>query len=119
MRPTIGRIVQYRLRSTDAEAISRRRANPTVYNQGNAVRAGDVVAMTVTTDGIVVPPAPGSEDAKLLAGEAGPGGAYAASDPVYEINGQATLDGNDAHWVTSATGPGTEEGQWNWPPRQR
>ena len=95
MNLTIGRIVHYRLTETEATAINRRRASPTAYNHGNEVRAGDTVALTVTREGKAIPPPPGSEDAKLLAGEAGPGGAYAAGDPVYEINGQATLDGND------------------------
>jgi len=32
------------------------------------------------------------------------------------VNGQAILDGDDAHWVTSAR-QGDAEGQWAWPHR--
>lgn len=91
---SVGRIVHYRLSSTDAERIEARRAYARAKSDpdppgGNTVRAGDVVPL------IVVHP---------------------WSDVV--LNGQAILDGNDTYWVTSAEqGDGTCDGRWFWPPR--
>ena len=117
MRPTIGRIVHYRLTREDAESIShRRRSYLHQHFRGNDVREADIVAMTVTRDGITLAP-DDAFDRAALAGELGPGAAYAAAAPRFEINAQAWLDGNDTFWVTSAKGPGTKLGEWSWPPR--
>jgi len=85
---TPGRIVQYRLSESDCDSINRRRgATPHLTFHGNLPRAGQVVPCIVVW--------PSSETC---------------------FNGQAFLDGNDTHWVTSVlqgTGPGT----WSWPVR--
>lgn len=119
-QPSIGRIVHYRLSANDAEQISRRRttgasiakrmqqavpsadgtAEP-IYGWpagaqahiGNSVSAGDIVPLMVV---------------RVWPDEFGPG--------IPGVNGQASLDGNDVLWITSAR-EGTEHGQWSWPPR--
>lgn len=99
MRPTIGRIVHYRLTADEAAAINKRRADArterslakaeggAVIHVGNTAHAGDVVALLVTdTHGADC------------------------------VNGQAFLDGNDSLWVTSTT-YGIGPGEWTWPQR--
>jgi len=122
--PTIGRIVHYRLSEKDAEAINRRRVatdragvldqngvllwpNGAQRHVGSYANKGDVVALTIT---------------KVWPEEYGSGAYLAHHEPgtKYEspfgVNGQATLDGNDTLWVTSAP-HGDLDGCWNWPPR--
>lgn len=94
--PSAGRIVHYRLTEQDADGINGRRDLNRRMLDGNLARAGDVVPMTVVRcwDRHPSDYVPG----KSL------------------LNGQATLDGNDAWWVTSVAegeGPGT----WSWPAR--
>lgn len=105
--PTIGRSLHYRLSEKDAVSINGRRRDRSLYEAnpyndervskkptgfqdhvGNTVQAGDVVALTVTR---------------------------VAEDGSW-VNGQAILDGNDTHWVCSAT-EGTKPGEWAWPQR--
>ncbi len=97
---SVGRIVHYRLTSEDAEAINRRREHAKANLEkmreekpgfqahiGNRVSRGEIVPLQVTN--------------------------------VWEgnrVNGQATLDGNDSLWVTSAD-QGVLNGQWFWPER--
>ena len=103
MKPSIGRIVHYKLSEQDAQSVNRRRvlnagrgANWSAGAQahvGNRVSAGEIVPMIVC---IVWPNEHG---------------------PTFDgVNGQAFLDGNDSLWVTSAK-EGTEPGQWSWPAR--
>jgi hypothetical protein len=101
-KPTVGRIVHYKLTAEQADEISRRRvAKPwepgwppgSQAHVGNPVAEGDVVAMVVV---------------RVWPDEFGPG--------VDGVNGQVLLDGNDSLWVTSGQ-EGTEPGQWQWPPR--
>lgn len=97
-RPSIGRIVHYRLTADDASRIMQwrhdRAANWGAVHHGaqahwgNPVSEGDIVAMIITS--------PDSDD--LIAG------------------GQCILDGNDSYWVQGAH-QGDDAGQWNWPPR--
>ena len=104
MQPSPGRIVHYKVSSTDADAINRRRTNhsairsrlaaePSMWPHGaqahigNTVRAGDVFPMIVV---------------RVWQGDL--------------VNGQAVLDGTDTFWVTSAS-EGEGNGQWSWPPR--
>jgi hypothetical protein len=96
---TVGRTVLYTLSQADAENINRRRGANTgadnwpqgaVAHVGNYAYAGDVVPLTVVR--------------------------------VWQadmVNGQATLDGNDSLWVTSAhkAAGESEQGCWHWPPR--
>ncbi len=101
MRPTTGRIVHYRLSEQDAEQINRRRDHAKRFAEdnthmtpgwqrhiGNRVNAGEVVPMTIVV---------------VWQG--------------HLVNGQASLDGNDCLWVTSAS-EGHGNGQWTWPPRE-
>jgi hypothetical protein len=104
MKPTIGRIVHYRLSAQDAEAINRRRnhafnhrdahhanANGVQLHQGNSVSEGDVYPMMITR--------------------------VWGNEPTSYVNGQVMLDGNDLHWATSVQvgeGPRT----FSWPKRE-
>jgi len=103
MKPTIGRIVLYKLTEEDAKQINRRRTHSQSIADrikedkwpigaqahiGNEVQAGHEVPM------IVIRP-------------------WSATC----INGQALLDGNDTLWVTSAL-QGDLEGNWQWPKRE-
>jgi hypothetical protein len=103
MKPSIGRIVHYRLTEQDATAINRRRVAGAGHQEdwpmgaqahsGNGVRVGEVVPMIIC---IVWPNEHG---------------------PTHDVvNGQCFLDGNDSLWVTSVK-EGTAAGQWSWPPR--
>lgn len=102
MKPTTGRIVQYKLSANDATAIARRRvAKPhepgwplgAQAHVGNHPSAGDTVPLIVV---------------HVWPDEYGPG--------TPGVNGQAFLNGNDQLWVTSAK-EGSEPGQWSWPER--
>lgn len=99
--PTTGRTVHYLLSESDCEEINRRRVDSWEHRKnntsdkpgwqahmGNRVNLGDVVPLTIV--------------------QVWPGDL---------VNGQATLDGNDSLWVTSAK-QGHSFGQWNWPPRE-
>lgn len=98
MRPTIGRIVIYRLNVGDVQQISAARSvpvDPGISGQsfvhgmiGNPVTAGDECpAMVVRT-----------------------------FDEGKHLNLKVQLDGRDTLWVTSR-GEGTEDGTWRWPER--
>lgn len=104
MKPTVGRILHYRLSEQDAEAINRRRTTGAAIAEriqaekwplgaqahiGNGANAGDVVPLIVVT---------------------------VHDEPQLSVNGQAMLDGNDTFWATSRH-EGTEPGTWSWPPR--
>jgi hypothetical protein len=101
-KPSVGRIVHYKLTEEQAEAVNRRRvARPhdpewpagAQAHVGNSAHAGDVVPLII---------------ARIWPDEYGPG---------FEgVNGQAFLDGNDQLWVTSVK-QGTGPGEWSWPPR--
>ncbi len=102
--PTIGRIVHYRLRDTDADAINRRRKDARAkmdwhrenktgaqVHVGNDVSGGEIYPMIITR--------------------------VWGTDPTSAVNGQVLLDGNDLYWVTS-TALGDEPGRFCWPNRQ-
>lgn len=91
-QPTIGRIVHYRLSERDVESITGARLNNTSLF-GSIPKAGDVVPLIIT---------------RVWPDEYGEG--------VAGVNGQAFLDGNHSHWVTSAK-EGADNGEWSWPPR--
>jgi hypothetical protein len=103
MKPTIGRIVHYRLSGQDAIAINQRRKDAREKLQwhhairsgaqvhvGNDVKEGDVFPLIITR----------------VWGEA----------DTSAFNGQLMLDGNDLFWVTS-TAIGEGNRQCFWPPR--
>jgi hypothetical protein len=89
-KPSIGRIVHYRLSEGDAAVIAEKRAQNARLNPHSA---GDTVALVI---------------ARVWPDE------YGSGTP--GVNGQALLDGESSLWVTSAR-EGTEPGQWSWPPR--
>lgn len=110
MKPTIGRILHYRLSEQDATAMTRRRTNgasiaermktePAQWPAGAQAHIGNPVAIGTTVPMIVVAVWPNE-----------------FGDGVPGVNGQALLDGNDVLWVTSAK-EGTEPGTWAWPTR--
>ena len=100
MKPSIGRIVHYKLSAHDAEAINRRRADFAAAppastgfqaHVGNTAEAGQVFPAMIVR---VFDPEGDSGTSNL----------------------QVSLDGNDLYWATSRkTGEG--EGTWAWPPR--
>jgi len=107
MKPTVGRILLYKLTAGDADQINRRRtSSPEIAKRierntpessawpigaqahiGNQVDEGEVYPMIVTR---------------------------VWSDTC--VNGQVILDGNDCLWATSAT-EGDHGHCWQWPPR--
>ncbi|WP_030747600.1 hypothetical protein [Streptomyces sp. NRRL F-5135] len=87
MQPTIGRIVHYRLKTTDVERIaSQRRIYPELA-AGNLVNEGDAVPALIV---------------RVWHGTL--------------CNLRLILDGPDDLWVTSRP-EGDTPGRWTWPPR--
>jgi hypothetical protein len=108
MRPTVGRIVHFKVSAGVAEQVNRRRTNGASVGEriqakiwplgaqahvGNEAREGDVLPMVIC---------------RVWPEEFGPG--------ADGVNGQVFLDGNDTFWVTSAK-EGIGVGEWSWPPR--
>ncbi len=100
MKPSIGRIVHYKLSAHDAAEINRRRADWSAADPvrtglqahvGNHAEAGQVVPATIV---------------RIF----DPSGEHGTS------NLQVALDGNDTFWATSRK-TGDDEGTWAWPPR--
>lgn len=102
-KPTLGRIVLYRLTEPNADAINRRRhharehmpehranSNGVMVHVGNPVKVDDEFPMVIT---------------RVWGPEA-----------TSAINGTVMLDGSDTFWVTSAV-HGNEAGRFRWPPR--
>ncbi len=106
-KPSIGRIVIYKVTAEQADQINRRRtssqsiaeriktSNPdntkwplgAQAHIGNSVSDGDSFPMIIV---------------RVWSGDL--------------VNGQAFLDGNDTLWTLSVK-CGDEDGQWNWPPK--
>lgn len=88
MKPTIGRIVQYKIGIGDVNAIANQRLaiSPGTYN---VARQGDLYPAMVVR----------------------------VFDPtVTTANLQVFLDGPDSYWATSRT-ESDDEGHWSWPAR--
>lgn len=87
-RPTVCRIVLYRLSEDDATAVNRRRnIDPST---GNRVQAGETYPMVITR--------------------------VWGDQPDSAVNGQVLLDGGDTLWATSVLfGEGPRH--FTWPPR--
>jgi hypothetical protein len=107
MKPTVGRIVHYRLSKADAERITTARARDS--ERGNPVGEGSVVPLVVTAFW------PGEYEGGAYLAHHGPGTTYEGPGGV---NGQALLDGPDSLWVCSAPQHPTLSGCWFWPPRE-
>lgn len=101
--PSIGRIVHYRLRASDAEAINRRRKDARekmplhgFFKTGAQVHVGNDVAAEETYPMMIT--------------------RVWGSGPDAMVNGQVHLDGNDLFWVTSVK-VGEGSGTFSWPGR--
>jgi hypothetical protein len=110
MKPSIGRIVIYKLGEADAQDINRRRHDFTAFTR------------TYTR-----PDEPGNPGATGHVGHFGnavrPGEEYPAmivrifpGSPHDMVNLQVHLDGNDTFWATSRH-EGPDESEWRWPER--
>lgn len=125
MKPSIGRIVHFRLTAEQAEQVNRRRVlnsragvldangvrlwpDGAQRHVGNSVGEGQVVPLIVTQ---VWPTE--YEGGRLSHHSAG----TTYESPV-GVNGQAILDGSDSLWVCSAPQHSTLSGCWFWPPRE-
>ncbi len=126
-KPTIGRIVHYRLSADEAARINRRRTTSGSIAErleadkwprgaqahvGNTVGEGEVIPMIVTK----VWPEEYAGNAHL-AHHATDMGKVVDYESTFGVNGQLTLDGTDSLWVTSAPQHSTLTGCWFWPPR--
>lgn len=90
-KPTVGRIVHYRLTDTDAQLIANQRRNlyGSLMSVGNAARLDDVYPAIIVR----------------------------VFDPnSTAVSLQVHLDGPDTYWATSRT-EGLDPGQWSWPAR--
>ncbi len=97
MKPTIGRIVVYKLTHANVQWASEQQSlldeSGVVLHRGNPIAPGDEVPLLVV---------------RVWPDEFGEG--------IPGVNGQAFLDGDHSLWVTSAR-EGTDIGTWHWPER--
>lgn len=97
MKPTIGRIVHYKLSAADAQLINSSRSTRAkregVVSQhlGNHAEAGQVFPATIVR-------------------------IFDPEGSIGTANLQVTLDGVDVYWATSRK-IGNDDGDWTWPPR--
>lgn len=89
MKPTIGRIVLYRVSSDDAAAISAQRER--LGMRGNPIAEGEEVPAVIV---------------RVFENEFGPG--------IPGCNLKLMLDGEDDYWATSRR-EGVERNTWHWP----
>lgn len=89
MKPSIGRIVHYRLSAADVGTLTSWHRQSGA--QGSPIREGQVVAMIIT--------------------------AVALTAEQHFVNGQCFLDGELRYWVKGADF-GEMPGTWSWPPRE-
>jgi hypothetical protein len=106
MKPTLGRIVLYKLGDADAQAINVRRADFEAFQRSHAQ-----------------PHEPGQPGATghvahvgnhAEAGQVFPATVVRIFNP--SVNLQVHLDGNDIYWATSRV-EGDGDGRWYWPER--
>jgi hypothetical protein len=106
MIPSIGRIVLYCLRDSDAGAINHRRQNARTHiNELRGNSTGVMVQASITVAG--------GDTYPMIITRIWPN-----TEPPL-VNGTVMLDGSDTFWATSvgAGEPGVG-GVWIWPPRQ-
>lgn len=127
MKPTIGRIVLYKLGEQDASEINRRRTTGADISK----RIKQEVAVMERHDGGVGVTMTGSAPVWPLGAQAHIGNSVSAGDvfpmlicricgetPESAVNGQVFLDGNDTYWATSRV-CGDNLGNWSWPTIQK
>ena len=121
VKPTVARIVHYKLTAQDAEQINRRRTSGgsiadrlktekwprgAQAHIGNGVSVGQVVPLIVTA----VWPEEYASNVRLAHHPEG-----TKYESPFGVNGQVLLDGNDSFWVTSAPQHPALDGCWSWP----
>jgi hypothetical protein len=124
VKPTVGRIVHYRLSADEAARINRRRTTGSSIASrvedgrwplgaqahiGNSAYEGEVLPLIVTKTW------PTEYDGSARLSHHPEGTKY---ESTFGVNGQVLLDGNDALWVTAAPQHATLPGCWSWPPRE-
>lgn len=100
-KPSLGRVVHYRLSRADAQEINRRRkrfADAPAQSWGFLAPVGNHAAA-----GQMFP----ADIVRIFSDD---------PDETTAVNLQVKLDGTDVLWVTSRT-CGDEDGQWAWPAR--
>ena len=108
MKPSIGRIVHYRLSEQDAAAIN--------------VRRSDFLAFQASHSHPHEPGQPGATGHvahfgnRVREGDVYPAVVVRVFDPDL-VNLQVLLDGTDTYWATSRR-HGDASGEWSWPERQ-
>lgn len=105
MKPTIGRIVHYKLSDQDAQAINRRRTSGAAIAERIAAGTWPIGAQAH-----VGPPAVEGTTVPLIV--------VAADDTM--VNGRAFLDGSEELAVSRAAESQDphKPGTWRWPPRE-
>lgn len=118
MRPSIGRIVHYKLTEAESDAVNRRRTSASsiaerIKQQVITLDHGQVPQWPLGAQAHIGNSAYAGQIVPLLIVQVWPN----EYGPDFDgVNGQAFMDGNDVLWITSAR-EGSEQGQWVWPPR--
>jgi len=127
MKPTIGRIVHYRLTAADAEQINRRRTTRAEIAKriaANTCKVGEDYAGTASywplgAQAHIGHPANAGDVLPMMITYVCE---YNERPNDLRVNGQVFLDGNDTLWVTGilAHREGTKPdlGEWAWPKRE-
>ena len=103
MKPTVGRIVHYKLSQEDAKIINR------AASDGSYARR--MMAMGSLTVGVMTHQGSFADVSDILPM------VITRVNQDGTINGQVFLDGNGSAWV-SYVEEGAKSGTWSWPPRE-
>jgi hypothetical protein len=113
MKPTIGRIVIFKLTEEMAHQINRRRTIGSSISERIQRNTPNVTHWPLGAQAHIGNNAHPGEEYPLVVTRVWPD---EFGPDVPGVNGQVLLDGNDCLWVTSV-GEGPNEGQWHWPER--
>ncbi len=105
-KPSVGRVVHYKLSAEDALKVNRRRT--TGASIGERIGAG---SWPLGAQAHIGEPAREGETFPLIVTRTG-----SSASGADVVNGQVLLDGNDTFWVQVAA-EGDGPGHWSWPPR--